>query len=156
MMKKTLICIGILLLVPSFLYAQNVNLVIQVNGKLVEAGKISNLYIYIQNKEQTAKTQIDYYPGDLILNEKIRKIIKTDSPNKFPIYFNYNTFKKNQHSSKTFKFELNDYLLNQPYLILNIYDFQNKKYKKWYQYLTKEDFLAELKFGNSGVYIRQQ
>jgi hypothetical protein len=46
--------------------------------------------------------------------------------------------------------------MKQPYLILNIYDFRDKKYSAWYQNDRKQEFVSELVYPNSGILIRKR
>ncbi len=88
--------------------------------------------------------------------KKANSFINSNNFTKFALHFNYNTFFKGKHEVANFYVDLTQDKLKQPYLILNIYDFRNKKYKSWYQWHTEKDFLAELRFPNSGLYIRKE
>jgi hypothetical protein len=146
-----------LLLFLTFSYAgsaQNVNLIIQVNEKLIY-GEISGLYLQVGTGNNSEKINVSYVPGDLILNEHTWNIINSDTSKKISLHFTYNTFSKSKHETASFYVDLTRYNLKMPYLILNIYDFRDKKYRHWYQYLTDKDFLAELRFTNSGIFIRK-
>ncbi len=99
---------------------------------------------------------INYVPGDLIINDEAWNKINSDSSAKIFLKFDYNTFSKNHQKIANFFVELTRWKLKQRYLILNIYDFRDKKYKQWYQWHTDKKFLAELNFPSSGIYIRQR
>ena len=75
---------------------------------------------------------------------------------KFYLFFDFYTYRKEETQIKKFKIELSRKILENPYLIINIYDFRNRKYKRWFQYLTKEDYLVQLTFPNSGLWVRQR
>ena len=99
---------------------------------------------------------INYVPGDLTISDKAWHKINLDSSSRFFLKFNYSTFKKADQSIVGFHVELTKEQLMQKYLILNIYDFRDKKYKRWYQDYTDDDFLAELYFPNHGILIRKR
>jgi len=132
----------------SNLVAQNFNVILQVNDTNL-FGNIGNPHITnIENNK--SKIYPNYYPGDLIIEnfEDINEV--------FYLCFDYYTYKNNRQKIKNFKVKLTKQLLENPYLIINIYDFRNRKYKRWFQYLTKEDYLVQLTFPNSGLYVRKK
>ena len=136
-------------------FGQNANMIIQVNDQLVTF-EISGMYLNFSNDDgQVESNQVGYIPGELVLNENVRQKINSDSTKSIILSFAYSNFEKKKEWHGHYKIELSKTLLDQPYLILNIYDFQNKKYKRWYQYLTDQDYLAELRYPNSGIYVRQ-
>jgi hypothetical protein len=133
-------------------FAQNANVIIQVNGKLIIDG-IAGLYLMCDSCKSTKKTSVGYVPGNLIFSKEAWSMI--NSSYKVTFRFDYYTYLNGKPKIANFFVELNKNLLNQQYLIINIYDFRDKKYKKWYQGSTSnKDFLAELIYPNSGVYIR--
>ena len=125
-------------------------MILEVNGKVLN-GEISGLYI----KYGEEKYQVNYYPGDLILSDIVWGKIQAETQQKFYLHFDYNTFKKDNHEVVSFEIEIGKELLKQPYLIVNVYDFRDKQYKKWYQYLTKENYLVEINCPNCGLYVRK-
>ncbi len=125
-------------------------MILQVNGKVLN-GEISGLYI----KYGEEKYHVNYYPGDLILSEIVWEKIQAETQKKFYLHFDYNTFQKDKHEFESFDVEIGKEILKQPYLIVNIYDFRDKQYKKWYQYLTKENYLVEINCANCGLYVRK-
>lgn len=143
------------LLFVNFSFSQNPNVILQVNGKILN-GEISNLYLQFGQGKDVKRIPIDYYPGDLILNELALSFITSDTINKFHLHFDYNTFKKDDHQIANFDIELNQRILKQPYLIIDVFDFRDKNYKHWYQYITKENYLPQLIYPNSGIYIRMK
>lgn len=150
-MKKT---ITILLVLFSLsLFSQNVNVIIQVNERTLMDGEVSNLYIKLENND-TLYRSINYYPGDLILSKELLQKINDDSIPKLKLHFDYYTYKKGNQEIANFDIELNKGLLNQRYLIIDVYDFRDKKYKKWYQQYTKENYLVQLIYPQCGYYIR--
>ena len=115
-------------------------------------GEITALYL-VSGED---KYYVNYYPGDLIFNEVVWAKIQSDTLKKFHLRFTYNNFKKNKQETKDFDIELNTELFKQPYLIVNIYDFRDKRYRKWYQYLTKENYLVEINCPNCAHKARME
>ncbi len=128
---------SILFLTTSFCFSQNLNFIIQVNDKLLNDGEIANLYLTSVKGNDAKKYYIKYYPGDLILNEEVLSEINSDIFKKFYLHFDYYTHKKGNQEIANFVIELNSDSFKKPYLIANIFDFRDKKYKNWYQWLTK-------------------
>ena len=149
-MKKTLYLFTLLFFVK-YGYSQNVNMILQVNGKILN-GEISGLYI----KYGEEKYPVNYYPGDLILSEIVWAKIQAGTQKKFHLHFDYNTFEKDNHEVANFDIEIGKEILQLPYLIINVYDFRDQKYRKWYQYLTKENYLVEINCPNCGLYVRKK
>jgi hypothetical protein len=138
-----------------FAFGQNANVIIQVNNRLVNSG-LAAMYLICDSCKNPKRISVDYVPGDLILDEKAWELIN-DTSNKISLHFDYYTYSKGTQKIANFFVALNRKTLNQSYLIINIYDFRDKKYKKWYQWhTTNKEFLAELMFPNSGVYIRKK
>ena len=133
-------------------YSQKVNMILEVNDKVVEDGEISGLYIEYGNE----KFDVNYYPGDLILNEVVWTKIQAETQKKFYLHFTYRTVKKYKDDVESFKIELSKQHFEMPYLILNVYDFRDKRYKKWYQYLTKENYITQISCPGCGIYIRMK
>ena len=144
-----------LLLLTKILFAQSVNLIIQVNDKLIIDG-LSRMYLRFDSTIEAKTIQVGYVPGELTLPEEIWKTINSDSSLRFSLHFDYNTFVGDKHQIESFYAELSPNILKERYLIVNIYDFRNRKYKRWYQWHTNEHFLAELRYPNSGLYIRKK
>lgn len=138
----------------SNLIAQNFNVIIQVNDINLN-GEIANLYLSNNNQKTDEKVYANYYPGDLIINEYNQKNFEKLNEN-FVLTFTYYTYKNGNQESRIFNIKLHKKNLEQPYLIINVYDFRNRKYKKWFQYITKDDYLPQVTFPNSGLYIRQR
>lgn len=139
----------------NFCFSQNTNLVLMVNDQILN-GEITNLYLKFENENETKKIYVNYYPGDLILNSETLELINSDKTNKIYLHFDYNTFKKEKHLISNFDIELKKIMFQQPYLIINVFDFTDKKYRKWYQYLTNENYLPQIIFPNSGIYVRMK
>ena len=147
---------SILFLITHFCFSQNVNFIIQVNDRLLNNGEIANLYLTTGKENDAKKYYVNYYPGDLILNEEVLSEINLDTLKKFYLHFDYYTYKKDNQEIANFDIELNSDSFKKPYLIANIFDFREKEYKHWYQYLTKENYLVQLTYPNSGLYVRRK
>jgi hypothetical protein len=152
-MKKAFCILILTLFFTKIILGQSVNLIIQVNEKLV-IGEISRMYLIFGSGIDARKINTDYVPGKLTLSKDAWQIINSDTPIKFSLHFDYTTYVKNNQQVANFDVDLTRQALNQSYLVLNIYDFRNKKYKNWYKSYTDKEFLAELRFPNSGMYIR--
>lgn len=139
----------------NFCFSQNTNLILMVNDQLLN-GEITNLYLKFENEIESKKIFVNYYPGDLIFNQEALDLINSDKTKKIYLHFDYNSFKRNDHLISNFDIELNKNMFHQPYLIINVFDFRDKKYRNWYQYLTKETYLPQITFPNSGTYIRME
>ncbi|WP_367754710.1 hypothetical protein [Flavobacterium sp. WC2430] len=147
---------SILFLITNFCFSQNVNFIIQVNDKLLNYGEIANLYLTSGKENDTKKYYLNYFPGELILNEQVLLEINLNTSKKIYLHFDYYTYKKDKQEIANFDIELNSALFKEPYLIANIFDFRDKKYRYWYQPLTKENYLVQLTYPNSGLYIRRK
>ena len=133
------------------IYGQNGNVIIQVNGKLITQ-PISSPHIRVNDDGIDRSFGVSYVPGKFAISENVWKFIEKDSSRTFDFNFYYSTFKRKKSYSKKFKVELSDGLLKKEYLIINIYDFRNRKYRKWYGPYTDEDYLVELIYPNGPVY----
>lgn len=143
-----------LLSFTSFGYSQNINLILQVNGKIL-TGEISNLHINLGTEESPDVYPANYYPGDLIISQEVLDKIDEIPSGKFILHFDYNTYEKDKHQIANFDVTLHKKQLGFPYLIINVYDFRDKKYRKWYSYLTDKDYLPEIICINCGIYLKQ-
>ena len=147
---------SILFIITNFCFSQNVNFIIEVNDRLLNYGEIANLYLTTGKEKDAKKYYINYYPGDLVLNEEVLSEINSGTFKKIYLHFDYYTYKKDNQEIANFDIEINSGLFNEPYLIANIFDFRDKKYKHWYQWLTEENYLTELTYPHSGKYIRRK
>jgi hypothetical protein len=145
----------LLIFISKIDFGQSVNLVIQVNEKLIIEG-IEGMYLNFGSGNNAKKIAVDYVPGKLTLNKEAWNIINADTSTKFSLHFDYYSYSNNNQQVANFYADLNWRLLNQTYLVLNIYDFRDIKYKRWYQWHTDKNFLAEFRFPNSGIYIRKK
>lgn len=126
------------------------NLMILVNDELIEGG-FPNFHITI-NTDKPTRLEASYVTGDLFVDDSVYN--KLQSVESFTIHFDYYDFNKKEPLA-TFQVALTPKVFDLPYMILNIYDFRDKKYKKWYQEYTEEKFMVNRIFPNSGRYIRK-
>ncbi len=147
-----LIYLYVFLLISKISFSQKINLIIKINEKLLNE-EVTNIGIELESGK---KFVVNYYPGDLILGDEVWKIIQNENIDKFSLYFEYNTYKKGKQETANFNINLNKFLLKQPYIIVDIFDFRDKKYKHWYQWITKENYLVQLTYPGSGLYIRRR
>jgi len=136
------------------IFGQNYNIIIQVNDEILLGG-IGGLYISNNDKKDEIRIPPQYYVGDLIIPE-YRKDDFDNLNERFLLSFDYYTYKNNKQEIKRFNIELTRNLLEKPYLIINIYDFRNRKYKKWFQYITDKDYLVQFICPNCPLYIKQK
>lgn len=139
-----------------FCFAQSANLILQVNGKIITSD-FANIYIKFDIDGNSKNINVNYLPGDLDLPEEAWRIIKSEPDKKFFLHLDYYTYKNGKQEITNFDVELSKYLLEQKYLIADIYDFRNKSYKRKYQYITNKHYLVQLYWrpenGVHGVYI---
>ncbi|MCS4434269.1 hypothetical protein [Aquiflexum gelatinilyticum] len=129
-------------------------MVIEVNERLVTT-EISGAYLNFENTDGIkSRNIVGYYPGELVLEPEDWEKINSDLTKKITLTFDYNTFKRNGHQIGNFGIEMPKFLFSQEYLILRVYDFRERKFKKRYGCLTKENYIAELDFPQGGILIR--
>jgi len=147
-MKKPFFYILLLLIALSYkATCQNANLVIQINEKLIKGPLYCSITFDSINGQ---RSNVLYLPGELLLDSTIWNKIDKDSTKSFWFHF-YGT--ENLKTTPYFV-KLTRRHLKMSYLILNVYDFSDKKYKKMYQWLTDKNYLVEPEFSGSGKYIR--
>ncbi|WP_127019458.1 hypothetical protein [Flagellimonas beolgyonensis] len=152
MSSKSLIFI-VVLIIGIHSYGQSPNVIIQVNDELIISG-IAQTKINISEGGFNKSFWVDYFPGKLILSQSAWEMIRKDSIGTFEFQFDYYTFKGQKSEIKNFKIVLSKSLLWGDYLIINIYDFRDRKYRKWYGPYTEKDYLVELKYPNGPIYAR--
>lgn len=137
-------------------FGQNLNMVILVNEELVTS-EISGAYLNFETINGTkSRNLIGYHPGELRLQPEVWEKINSDSTKKIILTFDYNTFKGNRHQIGNFGIEMQKHHFEKRYLILRVYDFRDRKFKKLYGCLTDKDFVAEFHFPQGGVLVRCQ
>ncbi len=127
--------------------AQNSNITIQINEKLVT----HPLYCSIRFDSMAGPVyNVFYLPGELLLDSVVWNKINSDTTK--PIWF---------HFSNPFDLKSAGYVtaltrkdLKRDYLILSVFDFSNKKYKRWYQWLTDKNYLIEKVSYGSGIRLK--
>ena len=135
-------------------FGQNLNMVIEVNDRLV-ISEISGAYLNFENLNGIkSRNLVDYHPGELILQPEVFNKINSQLIKKITLTFDYNTFEGNKHQIENFGIEMKKYHFNKRYLILKIYDFRERKFRKQYSCLTNEKYIAELNFPQSGILVR--
>ena len=79
----------------------------------------------------------------------------SEQASQIAIKFDYTEFGKRSLSPITqYRIILEPIHFQQPYLLIHVYDFHQRKYRKWYSHLTDEEYIAEIIYPNSGMYLR--
>jgi hypothetical protein len=138
----------------SSLLGQNSNFIIQVNEELVIDGILKPTLTFNSETEKFSSTALKYVPGNLILSDDLWSKILSDTTSGFVLSFNYQTFEKKKTDIAQFEIKLTKEDFLREYIVLNIYDFRDKKYKKWYQLYTDKNYLVNKMFPGSGIYPR--
>ncbi|MCI3937853.1 hypothetical protein MQX03_11630 [Chryseobacterium aahli] len=118
--------------------AQNkkANIIILVDGEVVK-------YSYIKiNMENGKNITCNFQPGNLELKESDYEILKDNKIKSFQ--FTFSKICKEQSKSKMY--EIGDFKLSwldQPYVILYVYNTDDKKYKKIYNPLANKSYTYE-------------
>lgn len=151
-MQARLILLVVISTITFFASGQDVrvNLIILCNEKLV-AGELSNVRLGVTVRDNVMYIPVDYVPGDMLLSKKSFDVLMSDSVTSIELSFDINTFVKQNHYILNFKTPFPKGLLSEPYLILNIFDFRDKRYKRQLGYLTHDDFISEFSFPGSGT-----
>lgn len=139
-----------------FCFTQSANLILQVNGKII-ASDFANIYIKFDIDGNSKNISVNYLPGDLELPEEAWKIINSKPDKKFFLHLDYYTYKNGTQKITNFDIELSKYLIEQKYLIADIYDFRDRSYKRKFQHYTDKHFLVQFYYrpanGVHGIYI---
>jgi hypothetical protein len=156
-MSKVDEMIGRLLLImltsaTTLVFGQDVkiNLVILRNEKLA-IDQISAFEFTVTKGESVHRIDADYIPGELSLSKENFDRLVSDSTAGVRLLFNLNTFDKQKHYVLNVKNDFPLGLLSREYLVLNVFDFRDKKYRQRYGYLTKDNFISEFSFPGSGT-----
>jgi hypothetical protein len=141
-----------LMLATTFVFGQDVkaNLVILRNEKLVIEEISAFRFTVIKNNLVTS-VSADYIPGELRLTREDFDRLVSDSVATIQLRFDLNSFRGSRHHILNVNTDFKTGLFQQEYLILNVFDFCDKKYKKRFGYLTKGDFISEFSFPGSGT-----
>lgn len=144
----------LLLLITINGFGQNLNMVIEVNERLV-VGEIAGAYLNFENVDGTkSRNLVGYHPGELRLQKEDWEKIKAESTKKITLTFDYYALKGKYHHSVNFGIEMQKHHFEKSYLILRVYDFRERKFRKRYGCLTDEKYIAELNFPQGGILIR--
>lgn len=105
-------------------------------------GEISkSIYDFTISDSKTTEKKIlgEYLPGDLIFEmQDYNGFIKNNADN-YKISFNtILTINKNLVSKKSYNMEIPKFFLNQKYIIINIFNMDNKIFRKKYHKLIKD------------------
>ncbi len=105
--------------------SQNANLIIQVNEKLITKPLYCSLTFDSTNGQ---RFNVWYMLGELMLDTLIWNKINKDSTKSFWLHF----YGIDKYNTTPYFAELTARHLRKSFLILNVYDFSEKKYKRWY------------------------
>ena len=136
-MKKHIFFLLIILIFGSKITAQDKdsNIIISIDQEVHPA--ISNMYIL----DGLKKYYISYEPGRFLIKELDLKELQNNKAQSLKLVLSNNIDCPNSSSSKMY--EIEDFKLSwldQRYLILNIYNTDNKKYKKIYNPLPGKSY----------------
>jgi hypothetical protein len=128
-------------------------MIIDVNDELVTS-EISGVYLNFENKNGTSeKILIGYHPGELLLEQNSWNTINSEQTQKITLSFTYYTWKRKKEKIATFEIEMEKYLFNKRYLILHVYDFRDRKYRRKYGCLTEENYIFDFNYPQGGILI---
>lgn len=125
------------------------------NDELVVDG-IANSRIAIETEKGNYKLDFSYQAGDLILTREAFDVLKSDSIKSATLMFDVYFYRKKNYELLNIKTSFSKFLMQQPYVILNIYDLRDKKNKRQLGYLTKDDYICETVFPNGGRFLRHR
>lgn len=137
----------------NFGFGQNLNMIIDINDKLL-TNYVGDAYLTFENNIGSKdKIKVGYLPGELILNEIAWNKIKSEETTKIIFSFTYFTWKKENQDSVNFEINMNKYHFNKDYLILHIYDFRERKYRRKYSCLTDKNYIYDFNFPQGGILV---
>ena len=152
-MKKLAV---IFFLIPFVSLSQSSYVILQVNGQIITNG-FANIYLKFNLDGIIEKVPVNYFPGDLSVPEKSWLIIRNYPDKNFILHVDYYTYSNGRQEIANFDIELSKNLIEQNYLIADIYDFRDKNYKRKYQYHTDKNYLIQFYYrpenGIHGIYI---
>lgn len=126
---------------------RNINCVILINEELVYES-IAEIKLI----NGPSENYISYYPGDLIISDSLFLSIKSKENNRQEIHFDHYTFGR-KTNILNIEVTFGSFLMDHPYIVLHIYDFRKKKYKRMYQCYTDNEYFYEWEYPNSGIRI---
>ena len=134
-------------------FGQNLNMVIDVNGRLV-VSEIAGAYLNFEYNDGTKdRILVGYHPGELILKNDSWEKINSDKTKNIVLSFDYYTWKKDNQVIANFEVEMEKSHFQKSYLILHVYDFRERKYRKKYGCLTDAEYITELNFPQGGILV---
>ena len=134
---------------------QTANVSILVNGNFIESG-FSRFYLAVAGSNNKA-VAIDYIPGELLLGISGKELLDTENNTKFELSFNYTTQRKGRLETINYIVPITKHQLVSRYAIINVYDFRDKRYKKWYGPHKKDAvYLSEVWTHHGGRLIRYE
>jgi hypothetical protein len=132
-----------------------VNFIIQLNDQLV-VGDIADLRMYIETNQHKFNIEVNYWPGDLILSEQATRILRQDSIKSATLMFDLYSYKGDKREVLNVKTSFSKFLMEQPYVILNVYDLRDKTYKRQLGHLTQDNYISEYIVQNGGRLARRR
>ncbi|MDC7998420.1 hypothetical protein POW22_10345 [Gilvibacter sediminis] len=128
-------------------------MIIQVNGELCVSG-VTNSRIAIEFLDGTKdEIAVHYVPGNLIVTVNQLEKIQADSVSRISFLFEKPYEKGKFIEYSFFEIEMKKYHFKKDYLILHIYDFKDRRYRRKYGCLTEDEFIYEFEFRGSGTLI---
>src|SRR5690625_3507534 len=145
---------SLLLLITINGFGQNLNMVIEVNERLV-VGEIAGAYLNFEHADGTkGRNLVGYHPGELRLQKEDWEKIKAESTQKITLTFDYYALKGKYHNSVTFGIARQHSHFDKSYPTVRDSDFRERKFRKRYECLTDEKYIAELNLPQGGILIR--
>lgn len=135
-------------------FGQNLNMVIEVNDRLVTY-EIAGAYLNFEELDGSkSRNLVGYHTGELVLQPKDWKKVYSDSTKTIALTFDFYALKGRYHNSVQFGIEMNKYHFNQSYLIVRVYDFRERKFRRRYSCLTDKKFIVDLNYPQGGVLVQ--
>jgi hypothetical protein len=131
---------------------RKIDVIIEVNSHLVK-GEMPELRIEMNNGT-TPKIETQYLPGHLIISERDFK--RLDTAKKFDLCFDNYSYKSRKLYITKFKVKITHSDLEQPYLIVSCYDFNDKDYRRAYQTATNREFAVDITYPGSTLLARNK
>jgi hypothetical protein len=140
----------------SFGQETKVNFIIQLNDQLVFSENMGSLQLLIETDEDKFNLDLTYWTGDLILSEEAVRILRQDRIKSATLMFHLYSWKKDKDIGLDVKTNFSKLLIEQPYVILNVFDLRDKVYRRQLGYLTKDDYICEYIIRNGGRLLRKR
>lgn len=130
-------------------FGQDLNMVIEVNAKTV-ISQIMSAYLIFKHQDGTlTKNLIGYRPGKLVLKPEDWSEINNPKTKTITLSFDYYPFDLKPHYKHHFDVALEKKHFEQSYLVLKVYNFGTKRFRKKYSCLTDAKYVYELIFPGS-------